>query len=442
MTIKVLNKPVAVNPLKLSQALGGTLAFQGLFRSLPIIHGSQGCAAFIKSLMTRHYQDPIAIQTSALQEMNVIFGAENSMVEALDVVIKKHNPDIIGVLSTALTEVAGDDMVVNVKKYQEDCGLDDKIIVPVSLPDFYGSLESGYSKTVEAVLSRVFELYPNHFQSNRTLKQINFLPGSHLTPGDVMEIKDILLSFGLEVLTVPDLATSLSGHLAQGYSPLSRGGISLKKLQEIGKSQLTIAIGSSMEASAQLIERHTGIPYQLFPSLTGLKANDEFFSFLQSISGNSVPLRYRWQRENLLDVMLDAHFYYAGKKAVVALEPDHLYGTVEWLKEMGVAIRGSVSSMAVPLLKKMVEEVAIGDLFDLESMAEGADLWISNSHGKQGADRKGIPFLPIGFPILEQIGSPLMISVGYRGTTELVIKIGNKLIEGGNGNDEGCICYK
>lgn len=440
MTIKLLNKPVAVNPFKLSQALGGTLAFQGLFRSLPIIHGSQGCAAFIKSLMTRHYQEPIAIQTSALQEMNVIFGAESAMIEALDTVIAKHDPEIIGVLSTALTEVAGDDMAANVQKYQRQRQIDNKLIVPVCLPDFYGSLESGYSKTVEAIISRVFEQGSENLNRERVTNQINLLAGSHLTPGDVMEVKDILSSFGFEVIAVPDLATSLSGHLTQGYSPLTRGGISLEKLKQIGKSQMTIAIGSSMERSAQIIEEHAGIPYQLFPSLTGLKANDKFFSFLQSLSGKTVPLRYRWQRENLLDCMLDAHFYYAGCKAVVALEPDHLYSIMEWLKEMGVTICGLVSSMAAPLLKKMAEEVAIGDLFDLENMAGGTDLWISNSHGKQGAARKGVPFFPTGLPLFEQIGSSLMTSVGYRGTTELVIKVGNILIERGHEKDESSIC--
>lgn len=440
MTVNVKNKPLAINPFKLSQPLGGTLAFQGLFRALPIIHGSQGCAALIKSQMTRHYQEPIAVQTSALQEMNVIFGSEKSMTEAIDNCLAKHNPDIIGVFSTGLTEVAGDDLVENVKNYVKNREITDKLIVPVSLPDFQGSLESGYSKTVEAILTSLFEQFANNLPRKRFSNRINLLPGSHLTPGDVMELKEILYSFGFNVISIPDLATSLSGHLNQGYSPLSRGGISLEKLELLAMSSITIAIGSSMEGSAKIIEEHTGIPYQLFPSLTGLKANDEFFSFLQRVSRKPVPTRFRWQRENLLDCMLDAHFYYAGSKAVVALEPDHLYSITKWLKEVGVTICGAVSSIKTAILKNIDEEVLVGDLYDLEKNADTADIWISNSHGKQGANRNGISFLPSGFPIFEQIGSSLMTSVGYRGTTELLIKVANKLIEErGNGNDESGI---
>lgn len=429
MTTLVKHKPLSINPFKLSQPLGGTLVFQGLERSLPVIHGSQGCAAFIKSLMTRHFQEPIAIQTSALQEMNVIFGAETSMVEALDNVISKHNPDILGVLSTGLTEVAGDDLVANVKSYHNKHKLQNKLIVPVSLPDFSGTLESGYSKTVEALLTSLFEQFSHQLPKKRYGNRVNLLPGSHLTPGDVMELKEILYSFGFNVTTIPDLSTSLSGHLRQGFSPLSRGGISLERLKLVAMSSMTIAIGASMEPSAKLIEAFTGIPYQTFPSLTGLQANDEFISFLKSISRRSVPDRIKWQRDNLLDCMLDAHFHFAGRSAVVALEPDHLFSMIEWLKEMGIRLKGAVSSMATPILVQMDEEVAIGDLYDLEEMASEADLWLSNSHGKQGAARIGVPFIPIGFPIFEQLGSALMTSVGYRGTSELLVKVGNRLIE-------------
>ena len=77
----------------------------------------------------------------------------------------------------------------------------------------------------------------------------------------------------------------------------------------------------------------------------------------------------------------------------------------------------------------MEEDVWIGDLGDLEDMAKGVDLWLSNSHGKQGAHRVGATFIPIGFPIFDRLGTPLFTSVGYKGTTELLIQVGNQLIE-------------
>lgn len=58
-------------------------------------------------------------------------------------------------------------------------------------------------------------------------------------------------------------------------------------------------------------------------------------------SAASQPCSLRWQRENLLDSMLDAHFYYSGASAVVALEPDHMLSTAAWLEEMGVELEAA-----------------------------------------------------------------------------------------------------
>lgn len=422
-------KHIAINPLKVSQALGGVLAFQGFFRSIPIIHGSQGCAAFTKALMTRHFREPIAVQTSALQEMDVIFGSNQCMIEAVNNVIAKHDPSIVGVLSTALTETAGEDLVGNIKEYNKTRS-DGRFIVPVSLPDFKGSLESGYCKTVENIVEEILSNMKDKLPIYKVKNRVNLFPASHLTPGDVMEIKNILQSFGFEVITIPDISTSLTGPHIKGFSPLSQGGISIDQLTLMMlTAELSIVVGSSMEKVAKKLEDSVQIPYRLFPSLTGLKANDDFFSYLKTISGKPVPFNFRWERDNLIDCMLDGHFYYSGMKVVAALEPDHLYSVIELIKELGGKCSGLVTTMSSTILSNLDEEILIGDLDDLEQMADNVDLWISNSHGIQGAKRKNVPFYALGFPILDRLGSNLVTSVGYRGTTEMLINIGNKLIE-------------
>ena len=52
-------KALAVNPLKVSQPVGASLVFLGLARSLPLMHGSQGCTAFGKVFFVRHFREPI-----------------------------------------------------------------------------------------------------------------------------------------------------------------------------------------------------------------------------------------------------------------------------------------------------------------------------------------------------------------------------------------------
>src|SRR5450759_3139786 len=52
------NKALAVNPLKASQPIGASLAFLGINRAIPMMHGSQGCTAFGKVFFVRHFREP------------------------------------------------------------------------------------------------------------------------------------------------------------------------------------------------------------------------------------------------------------------------------------------------------------------------------------------------------------------------------------------------
>ncbi|MEO1561782.1 MAG: nitrogenase component 1, partial [Cyanobacteria bacterium J06632_19] len=63
--IATQNKPVIVNPLKQSQPLGATLAFLGLKGMIPLLHGSQGCTAFAKVILVRHFREAIPLSTTA-----------------------------------------------------------------------------------------------------------------------------------------------------------------------------------------------------------------------------------------------------------------------------------------------------------------------------------------------------------------------------------------
>lgn len=425
-------KPLSINPLKTGQPLGGVLALQGFYRAMPIVHGAQGCSAFIKALMTRHFREPIASQTTALHEYNVIFGGGKSLREGLDTIIEKHRPSFIGVLSTALTEVAGEDIEGELRLYRKERVLKDTLVVAASLPDFKGSLESGYAKTTEAVVQGILEMVKDERQRKKTKNRVNLLAGPHLTPGDVMELKEIISSFGLEVIALPDISTSLSGHLLTGHTALSRGGLPIDYARHVITAESTIVVGACMVPTAKKLEEAYGIPYKVFPSLLGLQASDQFFGYLASISRQEVPVRFKWQREFLLDSMLDAHFVYGGKKVAIGLEPDLLYSVAQWLREMGASPAGLVSPAPSEVFNRTEDEVCVGDLGDLEELAKlnEADVWVSSSHGEQGAERLGLPFYPSGFPVFERFGSSLMVNVGYRGTTEWINGLGNVLLAG------------
>ncbi|MCL6457584.1 MAG: nitrogenase iron-molybdenum cofactor biosynthesis protein NifN [Gorillibacterium sp.] len=434
-------KPVSINPFRISQSLGGVLALQGIYQSMPIIHGAQGCVESIRTVLSRHYREPISIQSIALHEHNLIFGGKESINEVIDVVVSEHKPDVIAVIGTSLTEAVGEDLLGDVRAYRKSNKylLRDKMLFAIYLTDYQGSLESGYATMVYSVVKEIVELNPN-ISRKKHKNCINLLPGSHLTPGDVMELKEIIASFGLEVIVLPDLSSSLTGHLMKGYTPLSRGGVPFDYLKEIVASGYTIAIGSSMEPSAKLLKDALNIPYRVFNGVTGLQETDDFFSFLQQYSRSETQVKYRWQRQFLLDCMLDTRSVFRGKRIIAALEADHLVSLYQWLAEMGVKSLHYMITIPSLNLQSAKGTIQVDDLYELETVAtSGVDLWISNSNGERVARRNKTPFIPLGFPVFNHFGASFAVSVGYRGTAEQIHYLGNTLLMGREGSDEGCV---
>ena len=424
-TIVTSKKSCAVNPLKMSQPIGAALAFLGLDKCMPLMHGSQGCTAFGLVLFVRHFRETIPLQTTAMNEVTTIMGGMENMEQAILNIYNRARPDVIGICSTGLTETKGDDVHGFLRLIREKHPeLADLALVYVPTPDYLGAFQDGWSKAVSAIVESLCEPAP------KTIWQVNILPGSHLTVADIEEVREIVESFGLYPIIAPDLSGSLDGHIPETFLPTTLGGAKVAQIRQMGGSAVTIAIGEQMRPAAQALEARTGVPYRLFDRLTGLAENDAFLAYLSELSGTPVSSKYRRQRGQLVDAMLDGHFFFGGKKVAIGAEPDLLWQMGSWLTEMGCEIAAAVTTTASPMLEKMpAAEVVIGDLEDLESRAAGCDLMITHSHGRQAAQRLGIPFIKMGLPLFDRLGAAHRLSVGYRGTRDLVFEVGNLFIE-------------
>ena len=85
-------KPLAVSPLKTSQPLGASLAVLGLNRAMPLLHGAQGCTAFAKVFLVRHFREPIPLQSSAMDQASSVMGADDNVIEGLKNIAEKSKP--------------------------------------------------------------------------------------------------------------------------------------------------------------------------------------------------------------------------------------------------------------------------------------------------------------------------------------------------------------
>ena len=107
--------------------------------------------------------------------------------------------------------------------------------------------------------------------------------------------------------------------------PTTIGGVGVEEVAAMGNAGWTIAVGEQMRAPPRRCREKTGVPFRLFERLCGLEANDDFIAFLTEISGRPAPTKYRRQRGQLVDAMLDGHFHIGGRKLAIGAEPDLLF---------------------------------------------------------------------------------------------------------------------
>jgi nitrogenase molybdenum-iron protein NifN len=418
-------KACAVNPLKMSQPIGGALAFMGVASCMPVLHGSQGCTSFGLVLFVRHFREAIPLQTTAMNEVATILGGLDNIEQAILNIVKRANPQVIGICSTGVTETKGDDVEGFIKAMRKRRPeLDDLGIVYVSTPDFKDAFQDGFAKTVAKLVDTFVPEYET--APRRAPERVNVLAGCHLTPGDIDELREIIEGFGLVPTFLPDLSGSLDGHIPDDFTPTTLGGVGKAEIAEMGFAAHSLAVGEQMRDAAALLARRAGVPYTVFDRLTGLGTNDAFVSLLSELSGRPVPNKFRRQRGQLVDAMLDGHFHFGGRRIAIGAEPDLLWSIGSFLTEMGATLAAAVTTTQSPLLTKLpCDEVLIGDLEDLETRAAGVDLIITHSHGRQAAERLGVPLYRLGLPMFDRLGAAHETTVGYRGTRDLIFKIGN-----------------
>ncbi|MPW18813.1 Nitrogenase iron-molybdenum cofactor biosynthesis protein NifN [Paraburkholderia piptadeniae] len=417
-------KACTVNPLKMSQPLGASYAAMGLDACMPVMHGSQGCTSFGLVQLVRHFREAIPLQTTAMNEVTTILGGYENVETALLNIRNRAAPKIIVLCSTGLTETNGEDIVGHlamVRKRKPE--LNDTELVYVSTPDYVGAFENGYGHAITAIVKALVKPLPTVRQ------QVNLLPGSHLSPGDIDELREIVGAFGLDPIILPDVSRSLDGHVAPVWRGTTLGGTTLDQIRMAGASAFTIGVGEQTREGAQTLESIAGMPFEIFERLTGLESNDRLLQRLAQLSGRAVPAKYRRQRSQLLDAMLDAHFYTGGIKVALGAEPDLLLAIGSLLQDMGAELSVCVStttSASHALLP--ANRVVLGDLEDMERAASSCDLLITHSHGRQMAARLGKPLMRVGLPVFDRIGNAHRCQIGYRGTMNFIFEIANLLI--------------
>jgi nitrogenase molybdenum-iron protein NifN len=411
------SKPLLVNPHKLPAPMGATLAFLGVDNCMPLMHGGQGCTSFTKVYFTRHFAEPIAIQTTAVTDVTAVLdGGDYSIVEAVKNITAKVAPSLIGLYTTGLTETKGDDIRGVAAKV-------DFPLVWVNTPDYEGGLESGWAATTKSLIEQLTAEAAEVDDIKLVL-----LPHVGITPIEVEKLKEFIAAFGFEVLALPDLSTSLDGHLGEKQSALSSGGIAVEEIRALGDAGVVLSIGASMRpAATALLKKNPAMRHHHFDHLQGLEATDALVALLLAETGFSAPppTVARW-RKRLQDALLDCHFAFGQTRFLLAGEPDQLAGQCQLLFEAGGKVAAAIATVGSPQLERLpATRALVGDLEDAEDLQGEYDLLLTNGHGEALALRCGKALVVRGLPNWEEVGAQLKCDLLYEGGTHFLCEVAN-----------------
>lgn len=430
------------NACKLCSPLGASLAYKGIEGCVPLIHGSQGCATYIRRYLISHFKEPVDIASTNFSEESAIFGGEQNLTLAIKNITESYQPQIIGIATTCLSETIGDDVQKMIQKYKKDFGAGKDLpeLVYVSTPSFKGTHADAFHNTI-------LSLVKAYATFEGTKEAINLFPG-FISPADLRYLKEILEDFGIEAVLLPDYSDTLDNEYNGEYERIPSGGTTLAELKRTGSAKASIEFGYILNTSSnrsgsagQYLESKFSVPRISQGIPIGIKGSDAFFESLEKLTTKSTPEKHKKDRGRLLDAYVDGHKYVFGKKAVVYGEEDFVVSMVAFLEEIGIEVVLCASGGNSGILKRTIEEkvqprnpLKVHDNYDFEEIARVCkelkpDLLIGNSKGYYIARELEIPLIRVAFPIHDRLGAQRLKHIGYQGTQELFDRIVNALIE-------------
>lgn len=444
--LTVLQKPAPApsyvstrNACKLCAPLGATLVFRGIEGGVPFLHGSQGCATYMRRYIISHFREPMDIAASGFSEASAIFGGGENLRRGLQNVVAQYKPRMIGIATTCLCETIGEDVAAMVREYQDaQTGRQVPQLVHVSTPSYSGTHVDGFHAAVRSVVEALATPQPT------SSHQVNLFPGL-VSAADLRYLNEITEDFGISSILLPDYSETLDGPALDAYQKIPAGGTPIDGIRSAAGARASIEFGRTIrqrDTAAAFLESSFGVTAHRFGLPIGINETDQFFSALKEISTRPVPPKHELDRGRLIDSYVDGHKYVFGKRAIIYGEEDLVVGLTALLAEIGIIPVLCASGGKSGALTKAIIEVApnlpqppeICDGADFMSIAERAkllkpDLLIGNSKGYGIARDLGIPLVRVGFPIHDRMGGQRILHLGYRGAQQLFDRIVNALME-------------
>ena len=308
-----------------------------------------------------------------MSEVATVLGGLENVEQAVVTIASRANPAMIGICSTGVTETKGDDVDGFIKlirqRHPELDDIEARVRFDAGLQRrLPGRLGQGRNAHGGAACRRRLRCAPRRHADQRAARLVisrraiwtNCATSSRRSACDP--------------LFLPDISGSLDGHVPRRF----HADHHRRHLASTKSRAWAVPPGPSRSASRCAAPRRRlsakarrAVPAVRPADRPRAERRADRVPHRRSAAGRCRN-KFRRQRSQLVDAMLDGHFFFGGKKIAIGAEPDLLWSVGTWLAEMGCTISAAVTTTRSPMLEQVpAEKVLIGDLEDLESGADG-----------------------------------------------------------------------
>jgi nitrogenase molybdenum-iron protein beta chain len=442
---------LTVNPAKACQPLGAVLCALGFEKTMPYVHGSQGCVAYFRTYFNRHFKEPVSCVSDSMTEDAAVFGGQKNMFAGLENAKALYKPEMIAVSTTCMAEVIGDDLNAFIGNAKKGGHIEQEFPTPFAhTPSFVGSHVTGWDNMFEGI-ARYFTLNEMEGKEVGSNGKLNIVPGFETYLGNYRVIKRMMAEMGVDATMLSDPSEVLDTP-ADGEFRMYEAGTTLDEIKDAPNAKDTLFLQNWQSVKSMKFTKNTWkheTPKMHIPM--GLDWTDEFLMKVSEVTGQEIPESLAKERGRLVDMMTDSHTWLHGKKFAIWGDPDFVEGLAKFLLELGAEpthiLCNNANKRWMKEMKKVLAEypcaddceVYIGkDLWHMRSLVftNKPDFMIGNSYGKfiqRDTLTKGkefeVPLIRLGFPIFDRHHLHRMTTLGYEGAMYMLTTIVNAILE-------------
>ena len=442
---------LTINPAKACQPLGAVLCALGFEKTLPYVHGSQGCVAYFRTYFNRHFKEPIACVSDSMTEDAAVFGGQKNMFDGLENAKALYKPEMIAVSTTCMAEVIGDDLNAFIGNSRKAGHIPEDFPVPFAhTPSFVGSHTTGWDNMFEG-FQRYFTLNSMDDKVVGSNGKINIVPGFETYLGNFRVMHRMMKEMGVEYSLLSD-PTEILDTPADGEYRMYDGGTTQEEMKDAPNAIDTLCLQPwQLVKTRKFVETVWKQPTSHISIPMGLEWTDDFLMKVSELTGKPIPESLAKERGRLVDMMTDSHSWLHGKRIALWGDADFVLGMVKFLLELGAEPTDILCHHANKRWKKEVEKLLASSPYGKNGVVHtGHDLWhfrslmftnkpdfmIGNSYGKfiqRDTLHKGkefeVPLIRIGFPIFDRHHLHRMTTMGYEGAMYILTTLVNAVLE-------------